>query len=120
MSLFLSYGSFRTKEKLTIDLIIKTKFLYFNFYKAVEFDVKSILEASVDLVLNNNMADLIGLNLNLKKFKSTVADALFNIAEDLVALAAVRDVPRFANLRKMHCFALFLHILRKTKQRRAI
>ena len=33
---------------------------------------------------------------------------------------AYRDVPRSANLRKMRCFALFLRILRKTKQRRAI
>ena len=29
-------------------------------------------------------------------------------------------MPRSANLRKMRCFALFLRILRKTKQRRAI
>ena len=33
---------------------------------------------------------------------------------------ASRDVHLFANLRKMRCFALFLRILRKTKQRRAI
>ena len=35
------------------------------------------------------MANLIGLNLNLKKFKSTVADAIFNIIDDVAALAAV-------------------------------
>ena len=33
---------------------------------------------------------------------------------------ATRDVHLFANSRKMRCFALFLRILRRTKQRRAI
>ncbi|CBY41613.1 unnamed protein product, partial [Oikopleura dioica] len=57
--------------------------------QATEFDVKSIFEASADLLLNNNMANLIGLNLNLKKFKSTVTDAIFNVYDDMTELAAV-------------------------------
>ena len=39
---------------------------------------------------------------------------------DAFHTAAARDVHLFANLRKMRCFALFLRILRKTKQHRAI
>lgn len=35
------------------------------------------------------MANLIGLNLNLKKFKSTVTDAIFNVYDDMTELAAV-------------------------------
>jgi len=34
------------------------------------------------------MANLIGLNLNLKKFKSTVTDAIFNVYDDMTELAA--------------------------------
>jgi hypothetical protein len=90
MSLFLSYGNFRIKEKVSNSCENQNKsILYLTFNKATEFDVKSILEASADLVLNNNMANLIGLNLNLKKFKSTVADEIFNILDDVAALAAV-------------------------------
>ena len=60
-------------------------------------------------------------------FCSEAAEAVDNAANKAVAVdnndgdvVASRDVHLFANLRKMRCFALFLRILRKTKQRRAM
>ena len=51
--------------------------------------MKSALEAVLDLLLNNNMAELIGLNLNLKKIKSTVLDPAFKLFDEAKELVEV-------------------------------
>ncbi|CBY40465.1 unnamed protein product, partial [Oikopleura dioica] len=76
-----SFDDFKPDEFFTLAIAVVD-------FGAREFDVKSILDASADLLLNNNMANLIGLNLNLKKFKSTVTDAIFNVYDDMTELAA--------------------------------
>ena len=52
--------------------------------------------------------------------KVASASIPLSLFQEIIFLTVSGDLPCSAKLRKMRCFAMFLRILRKTKQRRAI